>query len=380
MKYNTNIEAFVLPFFISIIFSACSNKAAGPEPGANGPVSVSTAEVKPSTQAYYDEYPGTVVALNQVDLKPQVNGYITAIYFKDGDHILKGQKLYSIDAQLYSANYDQAIANLQVQETNLEKARKDADRYHALQKDDAIAQQQVDYADAALAAAEKQLAAAKANVQSVKTGVNYTTIVAPFSGTIGISQVKMQAAVTAGVTLLNTISTDDPMAVDFTVDQKDIYRFNQIEHNGTKPEDSTFTIVFGNGERYPYPGKISLLDRAVDPQTGTLKVRLEFTNKDNLLRPGMACNVKVKNSGVADQLAIPYKAVTEQLGDYFVYLVKGDKVTQQKITPGTHIGDMLMIKSGLQEHDVIVVDGVHKLHEGSTVQVGAKDPDKKQGN
>jgi len=335
-----------------------------------GPVAVATQEVKLSGVSYYDEYPGTVVALNQIDIHPQVNGYITAIYFKDGDHVTKGQKLYSIDAQMYSANYDQAVANLQVMETNLDKAQKDADRYHALEKDDAIAKQQVDYADAALASAKKQVAAAKANVQSVQTSVNYTTIVAPFTGTIGISQVKVQTAVVAGVTLLNTVSTDDPMAVDFVIDQKDIYHFTQLQHKATGAADSAFTLAFGPTERYPYSGKINFLDRAVDPQTGTLKVRLEFPNKDNALRAGMSCNVRVHNENKAPQLIIPYKAVTEQLGDYFVYVVKGDSVSQQKIAPGNRIGTNLIIKDGLKEHDVIVIEGVQKLHEGAKVSLG----------
>lgn len=367
--FTTIISATGVSF--AMFLASCGAKNASPVTWENGPVAVATTEVKLSGLAYYDEYPGTVVALNQIELRPQVSGYITGIFFKDGDHVTKGQKLYTIDAQMYSANYDQAVANLQVQETNLDKAQKDADRYHALEKDDAIAKQQVDYADAALAAAKKQVAAAKANVQSVQTSVNYTTIAAPFNGTIGISLVKAQTAVTAGVTLLNTVSTDDPMAVDFAIDQKDIYRFNQLAHKILKTGDSTFTITFGTNDRYPFSGKINFLDRAVDPQTGTLKVRLEFPNSNNLLRAGMNCNVRVRNENSAPQICIPYKAVTEQLGDYFVYVVKGDKVSQQKIVPGNHIGTTLIVKDGLKDHDVIVVEGVQKLHEGSIVKLSA---------
>src|SRR5581483_8349917 len=112
------------------------------------------------------------------------------------------------------ANVEQAKANLQVQQTNLIKAQKDADRYHELESHDAVAKQQVDYADAALESAKKQVDAAKAAIQGVETGLRYTTIYAPFNGTIGISQAKLGTAVSAGQTLLNTISSDDPMAVD----------------------------------------------------------------------------------------------------------------------------------------------------------------------
>jgi membrane fusion protein (multidrug efflux system) len=161
------------------------------------------------------------------------------------------------------------------------------------------------------------------------------------------------------------------MAVDFVIDQKDIYHFTQLQHKAWNGADSTFTLTFGTNDQYPFSGKINFLDRAVDPQTGTLKVRLEFPNKDNTLRAGMSCNVRVHNENRAPQVLIPYKAVTEQLGDYFVYVVKGDKVSQQKIVPGNHIGTNLIVKNGLKEHDMIVVEGVQKLQEGSTVQIGA---------
>ena len=371
MKNHFTVLFAATGIAFTLFISSCNNKPAAGGGWQSGPVAVATEEVKLSGVSYFDVFPGTVVALNQVELRPLVNGYITGIYFKDGDHVTKGQKLYTIDAQLYTANYDQAVANLNVQETNLVKAQKDADRYHALEKDDAIAKQQVDYADAALAAAKKQVDAAKANVQSVQTGVNYTIIVAPFNGTIGISQVKTQTAVTAGVTLLNTVSTDEPMAVDFAIDQKDIFHFTQLQQQPSRAGDSTFTMWFGQKDQYPFPGKINFLDRAVDPQTGTLKLRLEFPNKGNLLRAGMSCDVHVKNQNAAPQVFIPYKAVTEQLGDYFVYVVNGNKVTQQKIIPGNHIGDKLIVKDGLKEHDVIVIEGVQKLREGAQIQLAA---------
>jgi len=196
-----------------MLLSACGAKNANKQQqGPPPPVSVAVAKVEKTDAPFYDEYPATVTALNQIDLRPQVSGYITGLYFKDGDRVRKGQKLYSIDQQQYEANYQQAEANVQVQETNLLKAQKDADRYHMLDKQDAIAKQQVDYADASLEAAKKQLEAAKANMRAVQTSVRYTTIEAPFDGTIGISAVKLGGAVTAGQTILNTVSTDNPIA------------------------------------------------------------------------------------------------------------------------------------------------------------------------
>lgn len=351
---------------ISLFMMSCGagqqQKQQGPPPA----VPVSVTESRAANAVYYDEYPGIVTALNQVELRPQVSGYITGIYFKDGDRVRKGQRLYSIDQQVYSANVLQAQANLQVQETNLLKAQKDADRYHELEKQDAIARQQVDYADAALEAAKKQVEAARANVNAVQSNVHFSTIFAPFDGTIGISQVKTGTAVVAGQSMLNVVSTDNPIAVDFAVDQKEIYRFSQLQAGKKSAKDSTFTIAFGK-DIYPYVGSISFIDRAVDAQTGTIKVRLVFPNEKKLLKAGMSTTVRVLTTAEQSVL-VPYKAVIEQLGEHFIYVV-GDssKVTQRKIDIGRQIGGDIIIRDGLKPGETVVVQGIQNLREGAVI-------------
>ena len=316
-----------------LLLSACGEKKPT-APAAPPPVQVTVEPVKFIKAAYFDEYPATVNALNQIELKPQVSGFITGVHFKDGDRVRKGQLLYSIDDQLYAANYQQAVANQQVQQANLNRAEKDAARYHELDKNDAIAKQLVDNADASLEVTKKQLAAANANIQAVQTNVKYTKVYAPFDGVIGISTVKTGTAVTAGQSVLNTISSDKELAVDFNIDQKEIYRFSTLLNEKPKPNDSTFTLAFGN-DVYPYPGKIALIDRAVNSQTGTIKARLIFPNNKNLLIAGMNGTVRVKSNNAANSVLIPYKAVTEQLGEFFVYVPDdSSKVSQRKVGAG----------------------------------------------
>ena len=331
-------------------------------------MNVTLQEVSTREAAYHDEYPATVMALNQVELKPQVTGFVTGVHFQDGARVKKGQLLYSIDAQLYAANYEQAVANLKVQEANVNKAQKDANRYHELDKNDAVAKQLVDNADAALEMAQKQAEAAKANIAAVQTNVRYTKVYAPFDGIIGISAVKVGAAVSAGQTLLNTVSSDSQLAVDFNVDQKEIFRFTNLLAN-QKGVDSTFTLAFGS-DQYPFPGKIALIDRAVDPSTGTIKTRLTFPNRDNLLRAGMTGTVRVMNNQGGNSVVIPHKAVTEQLGEFYVY-VAGDsnKVNQRQLVLGKAMGTDIIVKDGLKEGEKIVVEGVQSLRQGSVIQV-----------
>lgn len=367
MTNNFYRQQIVTGFAFMVLATSCGNKNAAPPPPP--PPQVTVENVALTEAVYYDEYPATVAALNQVELRPQVSGFITGVYFKDGAKVKKGQLLYSVDNQLYSANYQQAVANLQVVQANLNKAEKDANRYHELDKADAVAKQLVDNADAAVEVAKQQASAAKANIQAVSTSVRYTKVYAPFNGTIGISLVKTGAAVTAGQTVLNTVSTDGELAVDFNVDQKDIYRFSNLLAQKQAPTDSTFTLAF-ESEVYPFPGKIALVDRAVNPQTGTIKARLVFPNQNNLLKAGMNATVRVKNNASAQSVVIPYKAVTEQLGEYFVY-IPGDsnKVSQRKVTLGRQLGANIIIKDGLQQGDKIVTQGVQNLREGVKVNI-----------
>ncbi len=362
-----------------VFIVSCGSTDKSQQQGPLPPTFVTVADVQTTDAVYYDEYPGTITALNQTELRAQVSGYITGIYFQDGQKVSKGQRLYSIDAQVYNANYQQSLANLQVQETNMMKAQKDADRYHELEKHDAIAKQQVDYADAALEASKRQVAAARAAVNSVRANVNFSTILAPFSGTIGISNVKVGTSVVAGQSVLNTVSTDNPIAVDFAVDQKEIYRFTQLQQQKANPKDSSFMIAFG-ADVYPYPGNISLIDRAVDAQTGTIKTRLVFPNEKGLLKPGMNTSVRVKNSSAQQSIIIPNKAVSEQLGEFFVYVV-GDssKVTQKKVSLGKQMGSSIIVRDGLKQGDKIVTEGVQKLREGAIITtVPPKAPETKK--
>lgn len=362
-----NRRFYLLFLLISVaVITSCGDKqapVAGPPPA----VAVTLATVTPTDAVYYDDYPATVSALNEIQLTAQVTGYVTGIHFKDGDKVKKGQLLYSLDAQVYNANYQQAVADLQVQEANLEKTRKDAERYHELDKHDAIAKQQVDYADAAYEVAKRQVAAAKANVSSVSSNVKFSRIYAPFSGTIGISMVKKGTSVVAGQTVLNTVSTDNPIAVDFNVDQKEIYRFVQIQQSKHPARDSIFQLAFGENI-YPGTGSIGLIDRAVDFQTGTIKTRLIFQNDRGMLKPGMNATVRVRNNASSDATLIPYKAVTEQLGEFFVY-VAGDsnKVTQRKVRLGKQVGANVIVNEGLNAGDKIAVEGVQNLREGAVI-------------
>jgi len=355
----------------SVTLASCGGKPApaqGPPPAT--PVTTYTVDEQPVTTV--DTYPGVVIALNEVELRAQVGGYITAIYVKDGQRVTKGQKLYEIDRTKYQAAYNSAQANVAVAKANRDKAKKDADRYTKLAQQEAIAKQRVDYALTDLANAESQIAAAKANLASAANDLQRSIIVSPLTGTIGISQVKLGALASPGTTLLNTVSTNDPIAVDIPVNQAEIPRFIQLEKNTAAVKDSLFSIQLQDNSIYKRQGRIIAIDRAVDPQTGTIKVRISYPNEGGRLISGMNVNLQVLNKAAGNQLVIPYKAVTEQLGEFNVYVV-GDssKAAPRVIKVGTQVDQNIVVKSGLKKGEVIVVDGVQNVRPGAVVHAGS---------
>src|SRR5690554_4873218 len=335
MNLNTIKSGFTI-LTGSILLASCGGSEQQAQQAAPPPSAVSIYTVEKENVTITDEYPGVVVALNEVELRAEVGGYITAIHVSDGQKVTKGQRLYEIDRTTYQAAYNSAKSNLDVVIANKSKALKDEQHYTALAEKDAIAKQRVDYALTDLANASSQVAAAQASLASAQANLNRSVITSPLTGTIGISQVKLGALVSPGSTLLNTVSTNDPMAVDISVNQKDIQRFLDLQKNPSQSiSDSIFSIE-QNGKHYALKVKIVAIDRAVDPGTGTIKVRISYPNPSGLLVSGMTCNVNVSNKASEPQLVIPHKAVSEQLGTYSVYVV-GDssKVEQRIVTLGS---------------------------------------------
>lgn len=374
----------------SLIVLASCNSAKPPATDNLVPVNLLT--VKEQGVLYYDRLPATMEALSSVDLRAQVQGYITGIFFTEGQHVTKGQKLYEIDERLYTAAVDQAQANLKVAQGNQVQAQQDADRYQYLNTYNAVAKQTLDHAVIALQNAKNSTAAAEQQVKTAETNLTYSVIRAPFDGTIGFSQVKLGNTVTVGTTVLNTVSTDDPMGVDFFIPEASLSHYLDLKNHVQKDIDSLFTVILPDHTIYPHVGHISIIDRAVDPQTGTVHIRVDFPNPKFELRAGMSGIIRVHNQELTPKLVVPARAVVEQMGEYFLYLARdtvyhpvGQDTTkknnadtarlraiQVKVILGQTIGPNVIIEQGIKEGDRIVVDGVQSVHDGSPITTANK--------
>jgi len=347
---------------------SCSGNAANKkmeEPS----IPVTVTEVNYTKAIFYNSYPANIVALKEVELRGQVSGYITGIYFTEGKKVHSGEKLYEIDRRKYQAAYEEAQSNVKIAEDNLRKIQRDADRYTDLAKHDAVAKQIFDNAMTDLENAKHHVDAANSELIKSKTDFEYSLINAPFDGTIGFSNVKLGALITPGQTLLNTVSSDDPIGVDFEIGETELSRFQNLENAVIPNNDTTFRITLPNNSLYPFSGKISVIDRAVDPLTGSIRVRITFPNHESMLKPGMSCKVLVLNANIGEQILIPFKAVLEQLGEYFVFIIKNKNVEQVKVSLGPRVALNVIILKGLKGGETIVVDGIQKLHDGSGITI-----------
>jgi membrane fusion protein (multidrug efflux system) len=334
------------------------------------PTAVSVVTARTTDAIYFDQYPATVVALKTVELRSQVTGFVTALLFKEGDVVPAGKALYEIDKRQYEAAYQQALANLRSAQASAQNANVNSSRYQRLLQQDAVARQLAENATTNASTAAAQVASAQAAVAIARTNLDFATIKAPFTGRIGISQVRLGAQVAAGTTLLNTLSSEDPIAVDFAVNEKDIQRFIALQNKGAVG-DSTLRFVLPNNQPYNQPGKIQTIDRGVDAQTGTITVRVQFANPQRQLKDGLSGVLKVLNTQSGNRLVIPNKAIVEQMGENFVYVAQGDSAKQRKVQLGPRLRDDIVILDGIKDGDKVVTEGVQKLRDGGKIQVSA---------
>ncbi|MGF7039527.1 efflux RND transporter periplasmic adaptor subunit [Mucilaginibacter lappiensis] len=369
-----------------LALASCKGKAK--QDAAPPPTPVSVKEAIKAEATYYDLYQGTVISINTTELRSQVPGFVTGIFFKEGDIVPKGKVLYEIDKRKYLAAFQQAQANVLSAQANLVKAQKDIDRYNMLLKNDAIARQTVDQAEAAYETNKSQVAVAKAALESARTDLSFATITAPFTGRIGISQVRLGTQVSAGTTLMNTISAEHPIGVDVVINEQEINRFYDLKKASS---DTTFKLQLPDGTTYNKTGKVLAIDRGVSSGTGSIKVRIQFPNEDDALKDGMSCVLRVLNGQSGNRVQIPNKAVTEQMGEFFVFVTRdttvkdtaGDKTIkdrrdtiakQVKVKLGPRVNTDIVVMDGIKAGDNVVTDGFQRLRDGGRITLGGSGP------
>ncbi|MEN8348106.1 multidrug efflux RND transporter periplasmic adaptor subunit AdeD [Acinetobacter nosocomialis] len=315
---------------------------------------------------------GRTVASEISQVRPQVNGVVVEQLFKEGSQVSKGQPLYKIDSSLYRDSVDEAAGNLALAKATVNSTRLQAERYKELIKVNGISQQELDNALSAYEQAKATVAVNQAVLKTARTNLRYTQVTAPISGRIGRSSITRGALVTSAQTdPLATIQKLDPMYVDLTQSSDEYMALRkQLTENGIKPTELSVRLQLENGTTYSQQGTFKFSDIAVDEATGSITLRAAFSNPNHGLLPGMYVRAELGTGTRSNSILIPQGALFRDAdGNALVWVVgKDNKAEQRKITLGNAIDNRWLVKSGLNEGDQVIVDGLQGLSAGMAIE------------
>ena len=348
-----------------------------PKPAALPPPKVTVSHPQTTAVTNWDEYPGHVEAVEMVEVRPRVSGYLESIHFEDGAEVKAGQLLFVIDPKPYQADVDKAEAQRKQVETRLELARNDLQRAEGLRGGKAISEEEYDSRSKAVRESEAALVAARAAEESSRLNLNYTRLVAPIDGKIGRRLVTVGNLVqlqgnNGSATLLATIVSQDPVYCYFDVEESAFlkYRANNRDPGVAEVKFSAPVCELGlvGEEGFGHRGRLDFFDNQVNPQTGTIRLRAVFDNPQRTLVPGMFANVRVLAGVPEEALVIPDVAVQSDQGYKFVYVVDSEgKAQTRSIQTGRAHGALRTVTKGLTTQDQVVVNGLLMLRPGVKV-------------
>ncbi len=365
MKYK-NLTIILLLLITSY---SCDRKEEAP---TAIPPNVLVYITKASDVPIYKEYVGETLGYKDIDIAARVEGYLEGIHFEEGSNVKAGDLLYSIERQEYEANVAEKLGNLASQETLKANALSDLNRYEPLVKENAISEIEYDSAKARYEASVSSVEAAEANLDAAQIQLGYTTIYSPIDGIIGKTKAKVGDFVGGGPTnsILNTVSTVDPILVQFFITENEYLYFarkfseEQLEESHT----NKLQLILSDDTIYGYMGKPDFIDRSVDTKTGAILIQSSFPNPKELLRPGQFAKIKAIIEFIKDGILVPQRCVTELQGIFSVYVVdENNKVQNRQVEAGATIGQFWLIRSGLEPGEKVIYEGLQLAKEGALV-------------
>jgi membrane fusion protein (multidrug efflux system) len=363
-----------------VFFSGCGEEFQAPTPPAP---SVIVAPVVQETVAIYTEYVGRTESPRSIELRARVEGFLEKIHFKEGSVVNKGDVLFIIDPRKYRADYHKVKAKIASDEAALLKARQDAKRFHALHEKDAISTSRLESAIAREKEMEATVMADYQVLEQAKLSLSYTKILAPLSGRIGRTEVRVGSLVGKGEpTLLATISQIDPVYVNVSISERDyLLAFKRLQeikkqkHASRSASENVgnVTMILADDSTYPYKGFMNFIDRKVDELTSTLPIRLEFPNPDGIVRPGQFARVRAVLEERKDALLVPQRAVQEAMEGASVFVVGPDNIVEKRrVKVGPRKGSRWVIEEGLNPGEQVITEGIQKVRQGIQVNPTSK--------
>jgi RND family efflux transporter MFP subunit len=353
--------------------SGCRSEATTAPEAPAPQVSIASALERDVTE--WDEFTGRLEAVESVEVRPRVTGYIESVNFTEGSTVRKGDLLFIIDPRPYRAELSKAEAELARAVARSELAASDAARSEKLVDIKAVSREEYDTRINASREAKADVAAARAAVDAAKLNLEFTRITAPISGRISKAVVTAGNLVTGGsnaATLLTTVVSLDPMYVTFEGDEQIYLKYAELSRRGERPSsrDAANPVLMGlaNETDYPHRGEMVFVDNQIDPRTGTIRARASFGNKDGYLTPGLFARVKLLGHNSYHAVLVDDRAIGTDQSQKFVYVIDSqNKVTYRPVKVGRLTDGLRIVQQGLQPGENVVVNGLQRVRPGVVV-------------
>ncbi|GAQ29842.1 efflux RND transporter periplasmic adaptor subunit [Ralstonia insidiosa] len=352
-------------------YGLVSSAGASQQPAAPVATPVDVAPVVARNVAEWDEFSGRIEAVERVEIRPLVGGTVTAVHFKDGSIVKKGDPLFTIDPRPYAAEVARTQAALTAAKSRVAYTTSELDRAQKLVADNAIARREFEEKENAAREAQANLQGAAAALDAAKLNLEYTHIVAPVSGRVSRAEITVGNVVSSGgaAPVLTTLVSVSPMYVAFDADEQSYLRYSAKAAQGTK---TPVYIGLANEDGYTRQGAIQSVDNRLDVRSGTIRVRATLDNADGRLTPGLYARVRMSTGAPHDAILISDKAIGTDQDKKFVLVVDAaNKTSYRAVTVGASIDGLRVVKSGLKAGDRIVVNGIQRVRPGDAVAPNA---------
>ncbi len=362
--------------FVAILAGCDSSGNAKPaNQGLSAPV-VTVSQPIAKDVVEWDEYTGRLEAMQTVEIRARVSGYISQVNFKDGAKVKKGDLLYVIDPRPYVAERDRTTAEVERVSAQLELAKNDLARAERLLKSRAISEEEYDTRSKGVRQAEAALRSAEAALQAAKLNVEFTQVRAPIDGRISRTLKTLGNLVNGGnsgeATLLTTIVSVDPIYVYVDADEQSVLKYRRLAREGLRATARygpiPMELALADEKNFPHKGFTDFVEPRLDPTTGTIRVRGVFSNDGDLLSPGFFVRVRVHGSGTYPALLVSDAAIGADQEKKFVLVVNSDNMVEYRVVkPGPFIEGLRVIQQGLKPGDWVIVNGLQRVLPGVKV-------------
>jgi multidrug efflux system membrane fusion protein len=373
----SRISLSILSAICATVLAACGHSRAQSLPNAAPPPTVSVAEVIARPLHHWDELTGELQAVNTVEVRPRVSGFIDTVQFTEGARVGKGQVLFQIDPRPFQIEIERLDAEIKRARSKLDFATAGHARAERLYTQNAIAREEYEQLTSAETEAAGDLGSLTAQLHAARLNLEYTHVRSPIDGHVSRALITPGNLV-SNTNLLTTVVSDDPIYAYFDTDEATYLKFTQLqnkdrmasrERSGHGGGSSPVFMGLVGEQGYPHQGQLDFVDNQVDARSSTIHARAVFDNKDGRFTPGLFARIKLVANDSYQAILIDERAVGNDLGKKFVLILKPDDTLEYRpVTLGTRIDGLRVVAEGLQPADVIVVNGLQHVAAGAKVQ------------